>query len=94
LLIKKLIIGLPRYGQREGLATPHYSFHFKNGRRVCSDANGLDLPDDAAARKEAELTARDLWNDPGENYWGGWIIEVTDEKGRRVISISVDPRLR
>ncbi len=45
---------------------PHYSFHFTDGKRVCSDADGLDLADDEAARKEAELAACDLWNDPGE----------------------------
>ena len=70
---------------------PHYNFHFTNGKRVCSDAYGLDLVDDEAAGKEAELTACDLRGDPGEGDWSGWAIEVTDEKGRRVTSILVSP---
>ena len=71
---------------------PHYDFYFTNGKRVCSDAGGLELPDDKSAREEAELIASDLWNDPGDSYWGEWTIEVTDETGRRVTSIPVDPR--
>jgi len=65
---------------------------FSNEKRVCSDADGLDLADDEAARKEAELSACDLWNDPGEGDWAEWIIEVTDEKGRHVTSVPIDPR--
>jgi hypothetical protein len=41
---------------------PHYDFHFTNGKRVCSDVDGLNLADDEAARKEAELAANDLWD--------------------------------
>jgi hypothetical protein len=71
---------------------PHYSFDFTNGKRVCSDAHGLDLADDKAARKEAELVACDLWDDPGEGDWREWTIEVIDEKGRRVFTLPIDRR--
>ncbi len=71
---------------------PHYNFQFTNGKHVCSDADGLDLPDDEAARKEAELSACDLWRDPGEGNWKDWTIEVMDEKGRHVVSLPIDRR--
>ncbi len=73
---------------------PHYNFHFSNGKRVYSDAGGLDLPNDGAAGEEAKLTAYDLWDDPGEADWNGWTVEVTDEEARRVISIPVGPGSR
>jgi hypothetical protein len=72
---------------------PHYYFHFTDGKRVCSDTNGLNLLDDEAARKEAKLVACDLWNDPADRRdWGQWTIEVADEDGRHVISFPIDRR--
>jgi hypothetical protein len=68
---------------------PRYNFYFTNGKRVCSDADGLDLADDESARREAELAACDLRDDPGEGDWSAWIVEVTDENGRRVTSVAV-----
>ena len=66
---------------------PRYYFHFTDGKRVCSDGDGLDLPDDEAARKEAKLEACDLQNDPwGECDWSGWTIRVVDQNGRYVTS--------
>jgi len=67
---------------------PHYNFRFVNHETVRSDASGLDLPDDEAARREANLTACDLRDIPDED-WSEWIIEVTDEKGRRVIALPI-----
>jgi hypothetical protein len=71
---------------------PRYNFRFTDGKSTCSDVGGLDLVDDESARREAELAACDLLEDPGEGDWSRWTIEVTDEKGRRVTSIAVDPR--
>ncbi len=71
---------------------PRYNFHFTDGKHVCPDTYGLELVDDESARKEAELAACDLWEDPGEGDWSGWTIEVMDEKGRRVTSIPVNSR--
>ena len=67
---------------------PHYNFRFINRELVRSDSSGVDLPDDESARAEANLTAWDLQDIPGEN-WSGWIIEVTDEGGRRVVALPV-----
>ena len=54
---------------------PQYGFNLTNGQS-CSDAGKLDLLDDEAARIEANLTACDLREAPGED-WSEWIIEVT-----------------
>jgi hypothetical protein len=67
---------------------PHYDFRFMNGNLVQSDDHGLELPDDEAARTEAEFTAWDLQDISGED-WSGWIIEVTDELGRRVVLLPI-----
>ena len=76
----------------EFVGMPRYHFHFTNGERVCSDTDGLDLPNDEAARKEAELEAYDLLNDPGEGDWSRWTIWVTDEKARHVTSVPIASR--
>jgi hypothetical protein len=75
----------------EAGVTPRYHFHFVNRELVCSDKARLNLPDDEAARAEANLTASDLRDIPGED-WSEWIIEVTDEWGRRVLALPVGPR--
>ncbi len=67
---------------------PHYDFRFVNRELVRSDPGGLDLPDDGVAWREANLTACDLRNIPGED-WSDWVIEVTDEKGRRVVVLAI-----
>jgi hypothetical protein len=66
-----------------------YNFHFTDGKHVASECDPLDLPDDEAARKEAELEAYDLL-DSGEGDWGNWTIWVTDEMGRRVTSFLIN----
>jgi uncharacterized protein DUF6894 len=68
---------------------PRYYFRLTDGIHQCSDCDALDLPDDEAARKEAELEAYDLL-DPGEGDWGNWTIWVTDETDRHVTSILIN----
>ena len=68
---------------------PRYYFRFTHGIHECSDSNGLDLPSDEAARKEAELEAYDLL-EPGEGDWENWTIWVTDEMGRHVTSVLIN----
>jgi hypothetical protein len=68
----------------------HYNLLLISGKHVCRE--GLDLPDDEAARKEAQLVACDLRDDPGEGDWSGWTIRVTDETGRHVTSVSIGHR--
>ena len=68
---------------------PRYYFRLTHGIHQCSDCDGLDLSNDEAARKEAELEAYDLL-DPGEGDWGNWTIWVTDEMGRHVTSVLIN----
>jgi hypothetical protein len=68
---------------------PRYYFRFTNRHHACADCDGLDLPDDEAARMEAELEARDLLDDPGEGDWRTWTIWVTDERGLHVTSVLI-----
>jgi Domain of unknown function (DUF6894) len=68
---------------------PRYHFRFTNDFHQCFDCDGLNLPDDEAARKEAELEAYDLL-DSGEGDWENWTIWVTDEMGRHVTSVLIN----
>src|SRR5205823_939647 len=65
---------------RLGHASLLYYFRFTSGTHQCSDCDALNLPDDEAARGEAELEGQDLL-DSGEGDWGHWTIWVTDEIG-------------
>jgi len=66
----------------------NYHFQFIDATHV-SDGGALDLPDDDAARLEAELEAGDLLNDPGEGDWHSWTVQVTDETGRHITSLRI-----
>ena len=39
----------------------HFYFHVRSGDHVIPDDQGRDLPDVSAARREAILSARELW---------------------------------
>jgi hypothetical protein len=67
---------------------PRYFFNFHDGPRSCPDADGLELPDDAAAWEEARLMARDLRSEPTAR---AWTVQVTDGTGRRVTTRVVRP---
>jgi hypothetical protein len=55
--------------------------HFDNDYLVVEEPEGVQLPDDAAAREFALKVMRGLVQIEGEN-WEGWTMEVTQE-GRR-----------
>jgi hypothetical protein len=58
---------------------PRYYFNIVDGRRF-DDAEGLELPDTAAARAEAVAIARDLMRiDPTRTDWSEWLVQVTNE---------------
>jgi hypothetical protein len=68
---------------------PRYYFNIMDGRPVV-DREGIDLPDAAAARKEATRYAIDLvrrqselrgWNEVGN-------VVVTDERGAEVLTVT------
>jgi len=69
----------------------HYYFHLTNGAQTLTDAEGLDLPGEAAAREEARLFARDLASGKlmTERNWSGWQVSIADEAGRSVDSVPI-----
>ena len=67
---------------------PRYYFSLTNGRTF-NDTDGLELPDLAAARKEAIGFARDLIRmKPERRDWSSWAVRVTDEAQRLVLDLS------
>jgi len=61
---------------------PRYYFHVADDRTT-TDAEGLELPDLEAARKEAIRAASDALRDgPGPYLWSGkpWRMWVTDRR--------------
>ena len=67
---------------------PLYYFQFTNPTHA-SNGGALELQDDDAARREAELEASELLNDPGEGDWSDWTVRVADEAGRHVTSVRI-----
>jgi hypothetical protein len=61
---------------------PRYFFHLENGGRI-EDKRGHNLPDDSAARREAEGIAAALLRSRGRV----WSVVVTNEWGHDVIEI-------
>jgi hypothetical protein len=43
-----------------GAAVPQYFFHIRGGEIECDDEEGMDLPNEDAAGREAERAARSL----------------------------------
>ncbi|HEV3396712.1 MAG TPA: hypothetical protein VG100_11265 [Xanthobacteraceae bacterium] len=68
---------------------PRYYFNIMDGRPVV-DREGIDLPDAAAARKEATRYAIDLVRRQSELR--GWNevenVVVTDERGAEVLTVT------
>ena len=69
---------------------PRYFFHVRNGRDFV-DTEGTELPDKIAARTEAVRSSgemlRGLKDDAG--FWSGddWLMSVTDEAGRPILTL-------
>jgi len=74
---------------------PRYYFDFREGNRVVVDHAGREFPNDGAARQEALLTAREAVGGlrMGLRHYGGWMLEVRDETGRLVQSVSIPKKL-
>jgi len=64
---------------------PLYFFHLNFGDRVLPDEEGVELPNQSAAREEALAVVRDL-ADPkiGGNTrrWASWFLQVADDGGQ------------
>ena len=66
----------------EGHTMPRYFFHLEDDERI-EDKRGRDLPDDSAARREAEGIAAALQRCRGHV----WSVIVTNEWGHKVVEI-------
>lgn len=78
---------------------PHYYFHTADGTRDV-DRTGVELVDDAAARREAIRFGGAVMNEQPDVLWDGkdFRVEVTNEAGDllfTIIMLAVDaPNLR
>jgi hypothetical protein len=76
---------------------PRFFFHIAQGERVRPANDGLDFPDEDAARREAVAACGELIVDLDPNLKAGteWQMDVTDETGavrfRLRFSVEVDP---
>jgi len=72
-------------------AMPRYFFHVREGSELSRDAEGQELPNAEAARKEAVSTTREMLGE--KLLHGGSIdhrsIEIADETGRVVDVVQV-----
>jgi hypothetical protein len=63
---------------------PRYFFNLTFGQRVVPDEEGVELPNQSAARDEALAAVRGV-TDPQtgrtSRRWAGWFLEVADDRG-------------
>jgi hypothetical protein len=67
-----------------------FYFHFARDGDEFEDAEGADLPDLAAARKQALDAVRDVKRSRFARYgpdWSGWSVRVSDEAGTDVLTV-------
>jgi Domain of unknown function (DUF6894) len=61
---------------------PLFYFHLGLGSRLIRDEEGVELPDRAAAREEANAVTRDLSTTAnGRSRLAGWFLRVADSQG-------------
>ena len=69
---------------------PRYFFHVQDGRDF-SDTEGSELPDVQTAKMEAIRSSGELLrgNKGSSEFWSGkdWTLNVTDDKGGRVLTL-------
>lgn len=68
-----------------------YYFHTENGE-VVHDAEGLELADDVAARREGVSFFAEMLRDRAEVFWmeGRFRVTIIDEAGRPVGEVTAD----
>jgi hypothetical protein len=67
---------------------PRYFFHVRSGGDLTRDADGLDLPDIDAARKQAVKMACRAWSErPPEAQGNDETFEITDSSGAVVLRV-------
>lgn len=76
---------------------PRYYFHFSDGKRRFSDAQGIALSGMSAARAHAISQVRELkatMCDPGIQDLSGWSMTVADADDHIVFETSFDLKLQ
>ena len=70
---------------------PRYFFDIADGDRVFRDAEGSELPDDAAAKREGKQALADMGRDiiPVGGSDTNLSVVIRDEHGREVASMSL-----
>jgi hypothetical protein len=69
-----------------------YFFHLRSAAKSLIDWAGVDLADDAAARREALVVTRDFVQRPSgrvEPAWADWSVEVRDRRGRLLFAAPI-----
>jgi hypothetical protein len=72
---------------------PTYFFDLSFGKQTFVDHEGIELPDAAVAREEAQATVRDLLNPRHQatpRRWAGWSIGVRDEQGMQLLKAPIE----
>ncbi len=68
---------------------PHYFFNILDDNGFVPDTEGTEFPDDDAARREGELSAREIL--ANDVLWGREIdnrrLEVRDRRGQLIICV-------
>ena len=67
---------------------PRYFFHNHNGESQIDEV-GIELPDEAAAKKEAIRATSEMLHDLNEAFWSfpRYEMRVVDENGRQVCRV-------
>lgn len=65
---------------------PRYYFNVRDGFDLDEDDEGVELPDIESARAEALATVEELREELGADA-AGIELEVTDEEGRRLLTV-------
>jgi hypothetical protein len=74
---------------RKERSMPEYYLHLRDGDEIIEDLEGMDYPDDVAASREAEASARDTLSElirQGETV-NGQRIEICDEAGKIIDTV-------
>ena len=70
---------------------PRYFFNFVHDQEKIDDPEGIELPDEAAVRKQARDAVLDAQKTRFAlaKSWVGWSVEVVDDRGNRVLLLPV-----
>ncbi len=75
---------------------PRYFFHVYETKGTVEDTEGIEFPDEAAARLEAMRAARDIMAEhirKGEDV-SGWLFEIADGSGWPIMTVPFSEAIR